>query len=55
MTNYEAIKAMSIEDMRDAIYRYSGVCDLCPAYRVCEDNSSCQTEIMKWLESEAEE
>ena len=61
MTNYEKIKAMSIEEMATAIYDgiSSDPCDYCKAndYHCngvpCNNKSNVEI-IAEWLESEAE-
>lgn len=54
MTNYEKIKAMSIEDLSkflaDTIY-----CKFCPAKKNCNNNPFCRMVLIQWLESESEE
>lgn len=59
MTNYEKIKAMSLEDMADffniAITPQSDLWDeFCTEHWTC-DGKSCLKCVKEWLESEAEE
>ena len=55
MTNFERIKAMSIEELAENFY---GDCRYC-AYRwedcICNENMNCCNGLLKWLNSEAEE
>ncbi|MBO5715053.1 MAG: hypothetical protein J6S23_01510 [Clostridia bacterium] len=57
MTNFEKIKAMSVEEMRQFLFDCNKDCIFCPAYRSCKDHNgfSCFYKIYEWLESEAEE
>lgn len=59
MTNYDRIKAMSIEEMAYFINRdCDGVCNCCVFRRNenCYDNEDkCEFGIKQWLESEVEE
>lgn len=59
MTNFEKIKAMTIEDMAKFLNASAGI-DFC---KMCENHceydigkfTSCEYAIRNWLESEAEE
>ena len=62
MTNYERIKAMSVEEMAEFITNYIR-CEHCPVTDICWGNGgynedgnwcSCQKWFQQWLESEAE-
>ena len=59
MTNYEKIKAMSVEEMANYISDSVSACEDCPAYRAdtCDGMFSrmCEEELAKWLLQEAEE
>lgn len=57
MTNYEKIKAMSVEEMAISIFRDFTSCDGCPAAKLCKENMEelCSVLIEKWLLQEAEE
>ena len=59
MTNYEKIKAMSVEEMVNYISDSLNVCEDCPAYRdeTCDGliSRSCEEELAKWLLQEVEE
>ena len=56
MTNYEKIKAMSVEEMADWINRTATDCDSCPEIKYCIPNhGTCQATIQDFLESEVEE
>lgn len=55
MTNYEKIKAMSVEEMAEFLDTYIDDCEYCFAKKVCGAEPSCFVTITKWLESEAEE
>lgn len=57
MTNYEKIKAMSVEEMAEFINTDADDCINCPAFVFCDtvSDGSCHAIIEKWLESEAEE
>lgn len=57
MTNYEKIKAMSVEEVADFLNGIKSSCCECPAIETCEANpyDLCGIVISKWLESEAEE
>ena len=56
MTNFEKIKAMSVEEMVIFLYQNVADCDMCPATKSCEASTelSCKERILEWLESEAE-
>lgn len=55
MTNYEKIKAMSVEEMADYFNCLSCYCSCCPVCGCDMTLESCQKRIEKWLESEVEE
>lgn len=59
MTNYEKIKAMSVEKMAEFLMRVNHIyaCDECVAYRSCPMTYgvSCRKFVAKWLEKEVEE
>lgn len=57
MTNYEKIKAMSVEEMAGWFaHQIGGECYACPAGDICEmARGGCSGEIRDWLESEVEE
>ena len=67
MTNYEKIKAMSVEEMAERGCRRFHNCEDCPACDTCNDiaicgdyngGDCCEEDyygFLKWLESEAEE
>lgn len=58
MTNYERIKAMSIDEMADFIIKETNHCDFCSRKNspTCVDvEGGCKKYIKKYLESEAEE
>lgn len=56
MTNYEKIKAMSVEEMVEYIGHQSLCVIVCPdEYGKCTDGRSCDGCIEKWLLQEAEE
>ncbi|MBO5715054.1 MAG: hypothetical protein J6S23_01515 [Clostridia bacterium] len=58
MTNFEKIKAMSVEEMVEWIAdMVEGECTFCPAFSFCEcdGNERCEDCMKKYLESEAEE
>ena len=58
MTNFEKIKAMSVEEMAEEIYTNVACrsCNLCPAEDICADAANgCIHTIEKYLESEVEE
>ena len=59
MTNYEKIKAMSVEEMANYISDSVSVCEDCPAYRAetCDGliSRSCEEELAKWILQEAKE
>lgn len=62
MTNYEKIKAMSVEEMAallndaTAACSLSEKCDMCPFEKVQEDFSLCtKITLHRWLLQEAEE
>lgn len=55
MTNYEKIKAMSVEEMANEM-RYHIECCACPAFRDCHSifSERCPKCLEKWLLQEAE-
>ena len=55
MTNYEKIKAMSVEEMAKWFEYMPDDCSSCPAHVVCGVGLSCVDTLIKWLESEVEE
>lgn len=58
MTNYEKIKAMSVEEMAEEIYTNMAChdCDLCPAGDICSDIANgCIYTIKEYLKNEVEE
>ena len=58
MTNYEKIKAMSVEEMAEWFaYMAEGECVFCPALFSCEydEAEGCKGSMKKYLESEVEE
>lgn len=58
MTNYEKIKAMTVEEMAELIFDKLSYrnCELCPAKNTCDSRySGCISTIGKYLESEVEE
>lgn len=58
MTNYEKIKAMSVEEMAKWFADMAeGECVFCPALSSCkfDENEECEGCMKKYLESEAEE
>lgn len=59
MTNFEKIKAMSVEEMANQIRNAADLsdCNMCPAATVCENcrGISCLGILTEWLESEVEE
>lgn len=56
MTNYEKIKAMSVEEMAEQINEITTDCDSCPAMEYCVvDHKTCEETIQEWLEQEVEE
>lgn len=52
MTNFEKIKAMSVEEMAEAINKMEDILDMPLEHCLSRDCNSC---IKEWLESEAEE
>lgn len=56
MTNYEKIKAMSVEKMA---FMLAGCmnCSFCPASEICDNDEydGCEEHLEKWLLQEAEE
>lgn len=56
MTNYEKIKAMSVEEMAHGMYK-TLTCECCPTETECMGKavSYCFYELKKWLLQEAEE
>lgn len=56
MTNYEKIKAMSVEKMAERIRKLTTDCEDCPAKGYCVlDFKTCKETVQEWLESEVEE
>ena len=56
MTNYEKIKAMSVEEMAEQIRKITKGCGNCPAREYCVlDLKTCEKTVQEWLESEVEE
>ena len=57
MTNYEKIKAMSVEEMAIFLYRNVADCEMCPAMKSCKASSelTCKERLLEWLKSEVEE
>lgn len=56
MTNYERIKAMSVEEMFVAIQRtFIGKAPWCDHHCELDDGSSCSDCLMAWLESEVQD
>ena len=56
MTNFEKIKAMSVEEMARFMDEMLPDCDGCPAMKYCiVDHKTCEETIQKYLESEVEE
>ena len=58
MTNYERIKNMSVEEMAGEITGKIDDCPDCICYSQCdgyENNNTCISKIIQWLESEVEE
>lgn len=55
-TNYERIKAMSVEEMAEWLKQYIS-CEKCPQSDFCTDNfttvDECNEVLENWLESEA--
>ena len=53
MTNYEKIKAMSVEEMADFIFTVNKItdCDTCIAYGTCsmKYGVSCRKHMTEWL------
>ena len=63
MTNYDHIKAMSVEEMAD-YFAYMFDCNLCPEQQRLSDNplledercdNNCMKHCKQWLESEVSE
>ena len=55
MTNYERIRAMTIEEMTDFLDKSDiGACDVC-AFRdmICKVDEECHEAISEWLKREA--
>lgn len=50
MTNYEKIKAMSIDEMAE--FLDIPACHYCVAKEICKEKTSCYLYIKRWLESE---
>ena len=57
MTNYEKIKAMSVEEMAEWLDCIPTGCKFCPAREICEITIAldCTMTFKQWLESEVEE
>ncbi len=57
MTNFEKIKAMSVEEMAEYLYRNVADCEMCPAMKSCKapTDIACKRTLLEWLEREAEE
>lgn len=57
MTNFEKIKAMTVEEMASNSYTKSAICDYIQTeYRSwCEKRDECNNCIKKFLESEVQE
>lgn len=56
MTNFEKIKAMSVEEMAKWFDEMSMECENCPAIKYCTvDHKTCEETIQGYLESEVEE
>ena len=59
MTNYDRIKAMSIEDMvrfiRDYVFGVCGCCIFSENENCYDNEDKCKFGIKQWLESEVEE
>lgn len=58
MTNYEKIKAMSIEEMAEKILIMVETCVCCPAMGttcIRDDGKSCEQTVKEWLESEVKQ
>ena len=57
LTNYERIKAMSVEEMAELFSDYTS-CEMCPQLDWCIERGvsldECKQVIKQWLESEAE-
>ena len=58
MTNFERIKAMTVEEMAalfEDIIDGLKSCHYCPAFKLCiETEETCDTAIKQWPESEAQ-
>ena len=56
MTNYEKIKAMTIDEMAEFLTKITAnYCIYCPLQKNCENQDiSCRGSIQQWLESEEE-
>ena len=56
MTNYEKIKVMSVEEMKEYI-GHRGICEIMcqEQYGKCTDGRSCDECLEEWLLQEAEE
>ena len=62
MTNFERIKAMSVEEMVDRIYNDASI-EYCNNLKECADlleldlitDSMCKSCLRKWLESEVQD
>lgn len=59
MTNYERIKAMSVEELAELLNNHNDPCKFCVRcdedYCRSEESGYCEEHIKKWLESEVEE
>lgn len=59
MTNYERIKAMTVDEMAEMfeeIFSYLKSCGHCPAFGICMDTENvCIESVEKWLEREVQE
>lgn len=53
MTNYEKIKAMSIDEMAMFLANYVA-CEYCPMENSCIAKAGCDELFKQWLESEEE-
>lgn len=53
-TNFERIKAMSVEEMAEFIEAIVGEidCGYCPAYSICKVSDGCKANLEKWLFSD---
>lgn len=57
MTNFEKIKAMSVEEMAEYLFRNVAECEMCPAMVGCKapTDFACKGRLLEYLESEVEE